>query len=197
VTQFLRGLLDALAHANVPLVALALALHAVGLVVTGERWRVVIAALGGRVTLARAVLINLAGIFVRNATPTTGLGGDASRVALIRSEGVPLPQAAASFAYVRLAEVPPLAAVVLASTPFVVTLASRSRTTSAVVLLLLLALLAMTWLARKTLHARGAELLRRTQAIRIGSRPLAYAIAYALLAQIETIARQIVVAAAF
>ena len=91
------------------LVALALALHVVGLIITGERWRVVIGGLGSRLSLYRTTLINLAGIFVRNATPTTGLGGDASRIALLRAHGVPLAQATASFAYVRLAEVPPLA----------------------------------------------------------------------------------------
>src|SRR5881398_296344 len=131
----LRGVGAALAHARLPLIAAALALHVVGLVITGERWRVVIAALGTRLQLHRTTLINLAGIFVRNATPTTGLGGDAIRVALIRAEGVALPQAAASFAYVRLAEVPPLAALLVLSTPFALTLASRSPARSFVALL--------------------------------------------------------------
>src|SRR6185369_1320886 len=49
-------------------------------------------------------LINLAGIFVRNATPTTGLGGDASRILLLRSEGLPLVRATAAFGYVRLGD---------------------------------------------------------------------------------------------
>src|SRR5262245_58585573 len=111
VWTLLRGVGDALAHARPGLVGAALALHIVGLVITGERWRVVIAALGSRLPLLRTILINLAGIFVRNATPTTGLGGDASRILLLRSEGVPLPQATASFAYVRLAEIPPIALV--------------------------------------------------------------------------------------
>src|SRR5437870_4864662 len=104
----LRGVGDALAHAHPALVVAALTLHVVGLVITGERWRVVVAALGTRLSLARTTLINLAGIFVRNVTPTTGLGGDASRIVLLRVEGVPLAQAAAAFAYVRLAEVPPI-----------------------------------------------------------------------------------------
>src|SRR5439155_1489364 len=81
---------------------LALALNGIGLVITGERWRGVVAALGSPLRLSRTTLINLAGIFVRNATPTTGLGGDASRIALLRAEGVPLARATASFAYVRL-----------------------------------------------------------------------------------------------
>src|SRR5438067_9892478 len=128
----LRGVGAALAHARLPLVAAALALHVVGLVITGERWRVVIAALGTRLRLHRTTLINLAGIFVRNATPTTGLGGDASRIALLRADGVPLAQAAASFAYVRLAEVPPLALVGVLSAPAVAALVRRSGTTLAI-----------------------------------------------------------------
>ena len=197
MASFLRGLVGALAHARLPLVGLALVLHAVGLAITGQRWRVVIAALGGRVTLARAILINLAGIFVRNATPTTGLGGDASRVALIRAEGVSLPQAAASFAYVRLAEVPPLAAVVALSTPFALTLASRSKTMALVALLVVAMCGVCVWVARRALGARVVEWLSRTRHVRIGWIPLAAAIGYATLAQAETIARQIVVAAAF
>ena len=89
-SSMLRGVGSALTHANLTLVAVALALHVAGLVVTGERWRVVIAGLGSRLSLYRTTLINLAGIFVRNATPTTGLGGDASRIALLRAHGVPL-----------------------------------------------------------------------------------------------------------
>lgn len=197
MTHFLRGLVDALAHARLWLVALALALHAIGLVITGERWRVVIAALGGRVPLARTILINLAGIFVRNATPTTGLGGDASRIALVRAEGVPLPQAAASFAYVRIAEFPPLASVVLLSTPVALTLLSRSRTVLLVAVVPLAVSAAAVWMKRTSLRGRLADLWRRTEHVRIGWGPMGAAIAYATLAQVETIARQIVVAAAF
>src|SRR6266850_3175049 len=124
----LRGVGGALTRASLSLVTVALALHIAGLLVTGERWRVVIAGLGSRLSLYRTTLINLAGIFVRNATPTTGLGGDASRIALLRAEGVPLAQATASFAYVRLAEVPPLVLLVLLSTPAVASLARRSHT---------------------------------------------------------------------
>jgi uncharacterized protein (TIRG00374 family) len=90
VTRILSGVGDALAHARLTLVALALALHVIGLLITGERWRVVVAALGTRLSLLRTTLINLAGIFVRNATPTTGIGGDATRIALLGVEGMPL-----------------------------------------------------------------------------------------------------------
>src|SRR5262249_17776932 len=88
VQDRLGGVIGRPTHARLPRVVIALALHLTGLVITGERWRVVIAALGRRLRLRRTILVNLAGIFVRNATPTTGLGGDASRIALLRAEGV-------------------------------------------------------------------------------------------------------------
>jgi len=193
----LRGVASALTHANLALVAAALALHLTGLIITGERWRVVIAGLGTRLPLLRTTLINLAGIFVRNATPTTGLGGDASRIALLRADGVPLPQAAASFAYVRLAELPPLALVVGISTPAVARVASRSTSGAAVTGVILLAIAALLWWNRDRLRERVATLWVRSEHLRLDRRSFALAVAYATLAQLETIARQIVVASAF
>jgi glycosyltransferase 2 family protein len=197
VPGILRGIGGALADARPSLVALAVALHFVGLLITGERWRVVIAALGSRLRLHRTTLINLAGIFVRNATPTTGLGGDASRIALLRAEGVPLAQATASFAYVRLAEVPPLALVVALSAPAVATLAGRSKPALAAGAAAAALALAALWWARDRLHARAASIWARTAHLRIDRTAAALAVFYATLAQMETIARQIVVAAAF
>ena len=193
----LRGVGGALADAHLGLVALAVALHLVGLIITGERWRVVIAGLGSRLSLYQTTLINLAGIFVRNATPTTGLGGDASRIALLRAHGVPLPQATASFAYVRLAEVPPLALLVLLTTPVVAQLASRSATAVSVTALLLAVAAAIAWVTRERLREQLRSLWTRTEHLRVDGRALGLAVFYATLAQVETNARQIVVAAAF
>jgi len=193
----LRGVGGALAHAQIGLVALAVALHVVGLIITGERWRVVIAGLGSRLSLYQTTLINLAGIFVRNATPTTGLGGDASRIALLRAHGVPLPRATASFAYVRLAELPPLALLVVLTTPVVAQLASRSVTAVGVTALLLAVIAAIAWVARERLREHLRSLWTRTEQLRVDRRALGLALFYATLAQVETNARQIVVAAAF
>jgi uncharacterized membrane protein YbhN (UPF0104 family) len=193
----LRGVGGALAHAHLGLVTLAVALHIVGLIITGERWRVVIAGLGSRLSLYQTTLINLAGIFVRNATPTTGLGGDASRIALLRAHGVPLPQATASFAYVRLAEVPPLALLVLISTPVIAQLASRSMTALAVTATTVGAAAVIAWLKRERLRAQLRTLWARTEHLRVDRGSLGLAVVYATLAQVETNARQIVVAAAF
>src|SRR5439155_23028542 len=167
VQDMLRGVLGALTHARLSLVLIALALHLVGLAITGERWRVVIAALGSRLRLRRTILVNLAGIFVRNATPTTGLGGDASRIALLHAEGVPLAQATASFAYVRLAEVPPLALVVALTTPAVATLVGRSRTALIVSAGALALAAVVVWCARHRLRAQITSIWLRTAHLRI------------------------------
>src|SRR5436309_13331192 len=182
----LGGIVGLLAHARVTLAAGALALHLVGLIITGERWRVVIAAMGSRVTLARATLINLAGIFVRNATPTTGLGGDASRIGLLRAEGVGLPQATASFVYVRVAELPSIAVIVLLALPAVGAAMARSARAielgaAASVVVVVGALAARRRLASQIDVAR--ETIGR---VAIGRGAFAAAVAYAAIAQLET-----------
>ena len=192
----LRGVGDALAHARLDLVAVALALHLTGLVITGERWRLVIAALGHRLSLTRTILINLAGIFVRNATPTTGLGGDASRILLLRSEGVPLDRGAAAFAYVRLAEIPSIVLLVVSATPALTALARRSTTALAIASALVAIAVVIAWLLRGRLRSQIDSLLEQTRHLRIGRRAVAGAVLYATLAQAETVARQMVVAAA-
>lgn len=165
--------------------------------VTGERWRGVIAALGGRLTLARSTLINLAGIFVRNATPTTGLGGDASRIALLRAEGVGLPQATASFVYVRVSELPAIVAIVGLALPVIGSAVSRASSHAELAALLVVAGAAGLWFARRRLRATVAALRARAGAVRIAPAAFAAAVGYASVAQAETLVRQIVVAAAF
>jgi glycosyltransferase 2 family protein len=195
--QLLHNVGSALTHARVGLVTLAIALHLAGLIVTGERWRGVIAALGGRVTLVRSTLINLAGIFVRNATPTTGLGGDASRIALLRAEGVGLPQATASFVYVRAAELPAIVAAVLLALPVLGGAIARSSRQIELAIGALLVVGFALWIARRRASAALIAFRERTAHVRISAGAFAIAIAYATLAQAETLVRQIVVAAAF
>jgi len=197
IVSFVRAVGAALAHARPLMVAVAIALHLGGLLVTGERWRIVVVALGGRLTLVRSTLINLAGIFVRNATPTTGLGGDASRIALLRAEGVGLAQAAASFVYVRVAELPAMAAVALLALPTVGAIAARSARGIAIAIVLVLAAFAAAWVVRDRLRAQVDALRERSAQVRIGAAAAGCAVAYASLAQVETIVRQIAVAAAF
>ena len=193
----LRDVGDTLAQARLGLIGVGVALHLAGLIVTGERWRVVVAALGTRLKLTRTVLINLAGIFVRNVTPTTGVGGDASRVVLLRAEGVPLAQATAAFAYVRLAEVPPLALVALLSTTAIASTVRRSTTALEITGAVLAVLAAAAWTQRGRARAVLADHWRRTAHLRSDRGSMGLAILYAATAQVESIVRQAVVAAAF
>lgn len=194
---FVRAVGAALAHARPMLVVAGIALHLGGLLITGERWRLVVAALGGRLTLIRSTLINLAGVFVRNATPTTGLGGDASRIALLRAEGIGLPQAAAAFVYVRVAELPAMAVVVLLALPTITAVLARSARGVAVAIAVAAVALAAAWLGRRRLRERVAVLREKRANVTISRAVFGGAVCYASLAQVETIVRQIVIAAAF
>jgi uncharacterized membrane protein YbhN (UPF0104 family) len=197
IVSFVRAVGTALAQARPMLVVAGVALHLAGLLVTGERWRLVVAALGGRLTLLRSTLINLAGIFVRNATPTTGLGGDASRIALLRAEGIALPQAAAAFVYVRVAELPAMAAVVLLALPAITAVLARSARGVAVAMAAAAVVLAAVWLGRRRLRQQILALREKSAHVRISRAAFGGAVFYASLAQIETIVRQIAIAAAF
>ncbi len=194
VTAALASVWTALLRARPSLVAAAVALHLAGLLITGERWRIVVSALGARLTLARTTLINLAGIFVRNATPTSGLGGDASRVALLRMDGVPMAEAAASFAYVRLAELPSLLLLIAVSVPVAVARVTASAWWIAIAVA---ALGLAAWLRRDALQRGLTALEPYLQRIRIAPSALTAAVGWATLAQVEPVFRLMAVAAAF
>jgi glycosyltransferase 2 family protein len=195
--SFLRGIGAAFAHARPGFVLLAVALHLAGLLVTGARWRIVAAALGGRLSLVRATLINLAGIFVRNVTPTTGLGGDAARIALFRAEGMPVPQATAAFVYVRAAEIPSLAVIVLMAIPALRDVIARSSRRIEIGAIVVTLAIAGMWIAWRRGAAALARLREWHDRVRIPPRVWTAAIAYAALAQVETLIRQMAIAVAF
>jgi glycosyltransferase 2 family protein len=195
IVDFLRGVGGALARANLTYVALAIALHLAGLLVTGQRWRTIVAAFGRQISLFRATMINLAGIFVRNATPTTGLGGDASRVALLHLEGLTIPQATATFLYVRAAELPALAVVIALALPTIA--GTVARTGGRVGLAVTAILIAVVWLARERFRSQLAALRVRAARLQIRRSAFAAAVGYATIAQAETTVRQIAVAASF
>jgi uncharacterized membrane protein YbhN (UPF0104 family) len=166
-------------------------------VVTGQRWRTIVAAFGRQISLWRATIINLAGIFVRNATPTTGLGGDASRVALLHLEGLTVPQATATFLYVRAAELPALAIVIGLALPTVAGSVARSAGRAGAGLAAAAILVAVVWLARDRVRAQLAALRIRAARLHIRRSAFVAAVGYATIAQAETTVRQIAVAASF
>jgi uncharacterized membrane protein YbhN (UPF0104 family) len=127
VSTFFHTTAAALAQARLPLVAAALVLHLIGCVMIAERWRLILSRMGSPIALGRAVLVNMAGIFVRNVTPASGIGGDAVRVGLFKAAGAPLGDATAALLVGRLVEAPAIAAIVLVGLPAIGAAAARSR----------------------------------------------------------------------
>src|SRR6185295_7070495 len=98
------------------------------------------------------------------------------------AEGVPLAQATASFAYVRLAEVPPLVLVVALSAPAVATLASRSRAALTVGAGAMALAAVGLWCARRQVRAHVVSIWARTAHLRINRTSASLAVLYATLA---------------
>ena len=194
MSTFIHTTAAALMRASPALVAAAVALHLAGLVMMGERWRVLLSGAGARVALTRATLVNLAGIFVRNVTPTSGVGGDAVRIGLFRSAGVPVGDATVALLVGRLLEAPAIAALVLVGLPAIGAAAARSRAALAIVLAIAGAVVIVALARRPTgsLAAWRARLGVRPPPARI----VAIAAVWATLAWLETIVRLMVVSLA-
>jgi uncharacterized membrane protein YbhN (UPF0104 family) len=91
----------------------ALAAFLAGVTTVAFRWRFLLAALGTRTSVWNTFLTYSAGVAVGNVNPARTVGGDAVRLALIRSRtNASMSVATASIVYDRLSEVP--AIVVLA-----------------------------------------------------------------------------------
>jgi len=195
MSAFLQGIGGALARASVPLVLLALLLHVGGLVVTGERWRTILTRLGSPISLGRAVLVNLAGIFVRNVMPASGVGGDAVRIGLFRAAGAPLASATVTLVCGRLAEVPAIVVLVAAALPALGAAILRSPAAGWAVGAALVAGAAAVVFWRPL----GVRIVRLRERFGVAAPPagaLVSATAWATLSWLETVARLMVVCAA-
>jgi uncharacterized membrane protein YbhN (UPF0104 family) len=195
VSTFIHTTIAALARANPALVAAAVALHLLGLLMMGERWRVMITSMGAEITLARSTLVNLAGVFVRNVTPASGIGGDAVRIGLFRSAGVPLGSAALTLLCGRVVEAPAIAALVLVGLPAIGAAAARSKA-ALVIVLALAATLGIVAVARRP-HGTIAEWRERFGITRLPGDAVAIATTWASATWLETMIRLMVVSAAF
>jgi glycosyltransferase 2 family protein len=195
VSTFVSATASALARASPALVGLAVALHLLGLAMMGERWHAILTRMGAKMTRARAILVNLAGIFVRNVTPASGIGGDAVRIGLFRSAGAPLGDATVTLIYGRLLELPAISALVLTGLPAIGAAASRSRAALAVVLTLgtVLAVVAAARLPRGT---RIGDWRERFGLARLPGHAVAIATFWATATWLETMIRLMVVSAA-
>lgn len=193
--QFLTRVTGTIAEARVELVLLALVLHVAGLIVTGERWRLLMASSGTPVSLARAVLVNLAGIFVRNVTPASGLGGDAVRIGLFKVAGASLRDATLIFLWVRLVEIPAIAGMVVLATPLIGPIASTQSLTLMAGGLGAAALLAYA-LRRGRAGRWIVSNLAEAARVRIPASVIGRACLWAAASWVETVLRLMVVSAA-
>jgi uncharacterized membrane protein YbhN (UPF0104 family) len=195
VSAFLHATASALGRARVPLVAIALLLHIAGLVVTGERWRAILTRLGSPISLGRAVLVNLAGIFVRNVMPTSGIGGDAVRIGLFRAAGASLANAAVALVCGRLAELPAIFVLVAVSLPAFGTALLRVRP-SAFTMTIATAAIAAAIACWRPAAVQLGRLRQRFEVVPPPRGALAAGTAWATLSWLETAIRLMVVAAA-
>ena len=192
---FIHATGEALARASAPLVLLALCLHIGGLIVTGERWRVILTRLGSPISLGRAVLVNLAGIFVRNVMPASGVGGDAVRIGLFRAGGASLANAAVALVCGRLAEVPAILVLVAAGLPAVGAALIRWRPGGGTGAIVVVAAVGLVVLWRPA-AARIARLRERFGVVAPPAVAVAAGTAWATLSWLETAVRLMVVSAA-
>jgi uncharacterized membrane protein YbhN (UPF0104 family) len=192
---FLARVTGTMAEARIELVLLALVLHVAGLIVTGERWRLLLASSGAPVSLARAVLVNMGGIFVRNVTPASGLGGDAVRIGLFKVAGASLSDATMIFLWVRLVEIPAIVGMVLLAMPLVGPVAS---TRSLAVTAGALGATALTAYALRRGRAGRwfAVNLAEAARVRIPASAIGRACLWAGASWVETVLRLMVVSAA-
>jgi uncharacterized membrane protein YbhN (UPF0104 family) len=122
-----------LASARPEYVLAALALYIASLFIVGARWRGFVRALGGDAGVVRSTLATLAGISVGNLAPTSRLGGEACRIALVRLSGsVTWRQAGIAAVWDRLSEVPPILVLAAAATVAMRQLSSTWRTAAIV-----------------------------------------------------------------
>ncbi len=197
----LEGIFSTLLAARPAWIAAALALYVVSLFVAGARWRWILRALGSDVRLRRSVLVYMAGIFVSNTTPASRLGGEASRIALIRRSGVvTIETATTSVALDRMSELPPVTILALVTLPAVYGLRVPAGVRAAVLVVVGLLLAGAAWQIRRSRRATpapapgvrrsrwpsGAEMLR----------VLPVATGYSAVVWGQDVARMFVVAAA-
>jgi uncharacterized membrane protein YbhN (UPF0104 family) len=110
-----------------------LGLYVISLFIVGARWRGFLRAVGGEVGVGRATLATLGGISVGNLTPSSRLGGEAMRIALVRLSGrVTWRQGTIAVIWDRLSEVPSVAVLAVMATFAVHDLSSRWRTAALV-----------------------------------------------------------------
>jgi uncharacterized membrane protein YbhN (UPF0104 family) len=182
-----------LTQVRVGFVAGALAVYLISVVIVAFRWRLVLRALGSRPGMWDTLLTYSAGVFVGNVTPARTLGGDACRLALIRSRTeVSVKLATASILYDRASEVPAIAVLALLTLP---TLRPSAPILGGIVLVA--ALLVIAGPLRRAVSARVALWHDALVGVHVGGGSVAAALGCSMLVWLQDIVRIMLVAAAF
>jgi uncharacterized membrane protein YbhN (UPF0104 family) len=148
--------LQRLATAKPAFILAALGLYIASFFIVASRLQRFLRMNGASVSVWRAALAGVAGIAVGNLMPSNRLGGEATRIAIVRRSGTATwRQATLASVWDRLSEVPPIAVLVIMAVLAVRNLPSRWRTLAIAVgaLVLLVAL----GLAVRSLRQSGSS----------------------------------------
>jgi uncharacterized membrane protein YbhN (UPF0104 family) len=177
----------------------ALVLYIVSVFIVGARWRRFVRLLGGDTGLLRATLAHLGGIAAGNLTPSSRLGGEACRIALVQTAGrVTWGQAALAAAWDRLSEVPPLVVLAVMALIAARDLAAHARSVAlvvAAVAALIVIAVGVRMLQRSRLTLHGWR--QRLALDRIKPWDFAVGVGYSSLLWLQDVVRLTCVAAAF
>jgi uncharacterized membrane protein YbhN (UPF0104 family) len=186
-----------LLSARVEWALVALALYVMAWLAASGRWRLVVAALGGRLGWLPAGLATIAGVAVNNLTPTGRLGGEACRIAITRLKGdLTLSRGALATICDRATDAPLIALIALVALPALPALTGGYVRGAAIATAVVLAfwLLFGQWV-RRLLRSWVSGWLR--EGLAIDRRTIAAGFAFSALVWVEDVLRLMAVARAF
>jgi uncharacterized membrane protein YbhN (UPF0104 family) len=174
-------------------VVVALGVYLISIGIVAVRWRLILRALGVRVSVWDSLLAYSAGVFAGNVTPARTLGCDACRVGLIRARSdASIKIATASVLYDRASEVPAVTFVVLLALP---TLRPSALIVAAVAVALGVLVLASP--VRRGIASKVARWHDTLVGVPVGRGTVAAALGCSMLVWIQDVTRIALVAAAF
>ena len=194
-----RAAVERLSAAEPAFLLGALALYAGSLFIAGARWRVFVRALGGRVGVRDATLAITAAIAVNNLTPSSRLGGEACRIAVVRMRcGTGWREATAAALWDRVSELPCIALLAVASGWAIrgMTPAWRAAAITAAAGLGI-ALAAFIWRQIRGRGSAGARWVKLLALDRVTPRVFAIGVACSVALWLQDVVRLTIVARAF
>lgn len=180
--------------------AVAIGLYGWSVILCGFRWKKVLAGLGCQSRLTDTSLGILIGIFVNNITPSSRVGGEISRIALIRRWAkIDLKKATVSIFYDRLVMIIPFLLLIALSIPNLLHLGARFGRPVGVLSILVLILIGLFLICWKVARIREwiSSRLKILTSFRIDRNKMIAATGISAVIWIQDFLRLMVVAAAF